>query len=255
MLFPSLVERWLPYAAAAVFVIGMGWRVGRWLRTPVPFPLPLQPAARGAACRAGNVAWELCFFPSLYRGDRWLWLWAWLMHASLAAILMGHMLGIGLEGQHFVCLGFSAAASACLSQVLGTAAGALFTLALLMLLVRRIRHPVARRLSTPRDYFDLALLLGISLSGLWLRLSPQPVDTASVRSYLAGLALLQPQPVPRHGGFVLHWVLVNGCLLYFPFSKLVHLAGSMVARGLLVQPAPRLPAAQGLEPSARPSGA
>jgi nitrate reductase gamma subunit len=235
----------LPYLAVAVFLTGMAWRTRDWLKRPVPMPLALEEVGSNAASRAAAVTWELALFRTLFRGDRPLWLAAWTGHAAGALIFLGHLLGIGTLGTQFTWLGASVAASVCLSAAFGTAVGIIFIAALLGLFTRRIAIPEVKHLSRPADYFDLAILLAIASSGLAMRWTTAGADLAAVRGYLVGLATLHPAPLPDQPLFLIHFLLVNVLLLYFPFSKLVHLTGALVGRTLIVQPAPTYPTPSG----------
>ncbi|NUQ65144.1 MAG: respiratory nitrate reductase subunit gamma [Pirellulales bacterium] len=230
----------LPYAAAAVFVVGMVRRTWDWLSRPVPLPLTVSSVAGGRRARAAAVAKELVLFPSLYRGDRRLWLSAWLMHASLLVVLVGHTVGIAFAAQQFRYFGASKEASVWLSGAMGLLVGLVFTVALLTVLYRRAANVEVKRISGPDDYLALVLLLCVAASGLAMRYSAE-VDLAEVRTYLAGLLVFRASPLPRAWLFLVHFAAVNALLLYFPFSKLVHLTGAFVGRSLLVQPPPVYP--------------
>jgi nitrate reductase gamma subunit len=236
----------LPYVAVTVFLAGMAGRAFGWLRTPVPFPQTLVPASRGPLGRVLAAVGELALFRALYRGDRLLWCWAWLMHVSLALVILGHVAGIGWTGQQFVPVRASPETSAWLSQVLGTAAGVLLAICLSALGCRRALIPELRCLSDPFDYVDLALLLAVVASGLLMRGMAADVDLAEVRAYLHGLATFQPVARPLPSLLLAHVTLVNGLLLYAPFSKFVHWMGALVARSLLVQPPPAYPTPAGV---------
>ncbi len=228
----------LPYVAVATFSIGVGWRTWSWLRKPVPFPLTLDATSHG---RAAGIAKELGLFASLYKSDRLLWLAAWSMHAALALIVFGHLVGIALLAEQFTYLGASAAISRFLSGVLGTGAGLVFVAALLGLSLRRTVIPEVKHLSDPADFFDLRLLAAIAVSGLCLRFPAAGVDLESVRSYLIGLLTFRPAPFPPGWIFAVHFTLVNGLLFYFPFSKLIHVTSAIVCRALLVEAPPIYP--------------
>lgn len=228
----------LPYLAVALFCGGLIWRIARWRRAPVPYPLTLAPPQSG---RAAAIVRELITFRALWQGDRRLWFWAWLMHAALALVIVGHFFGIGALGRQFTWLGLSAATSKALSAQLGIAAGAVLVLGLTALAIRRAVDPQVRRLSAAEDYIALVLLFAIAATGMAMRLGPWPVDLAEVRAYLVGLALFQPQLLPSQPLAVVHLTLAAVLLAYLPFSKLVHFAGAVVGQMLLTQLAPRYP--------------
>ncbi len=234
----------LPYIAAAVFVIGMCRQIITWLRVPVPFPLTLLPADSTNIGRITAICRENLFFDSLRRGDKWLWLWALLLHISLAFIIIGHIAGIYYLAKQFTLVGLSDEASASLSAWLGTIFGAVFFVALLVLFYRRMTIPEVKRLSDPADYFDLGLLSAIAVTGMYMRLVSD-VDLTAVRVYMAGLFTLHSVPLPQHWVFISHFTLVNILLLYFPFSKLIHLAGSFVNQAIITQPPPVYPTPAG----------
>jgi nitrate reductase gamma subunit len=230
----------LPYIAAAVFVIGTCLRVAVWLKAPVPFPLTLFPAANTNTGRMLLIGREILFFDSLRRGDKWLWLWAWLLHISLVFIIIGHIAGIYYLTKQFTLIGFSAETSSVLSGWLGTIFGMVFLAALLVLFYRRLTIPEVKRLSDPADYFILGLLLAIVVTGMYMRLASD-VDLPAVRAFMAGLFTLHPVPIPKHWVFISHFALVNILLLYFPFSKLIHMVGIIINRAMITELPPVYP--------------
>lgn len=232
-----------PYIAATVFIGGMAWRLTGWLKTPVPFPITLFPAPASLPARLAVIGREVLLFRSLRRGDQGLWLWAWLMHVSLALIIAGHIVGIYYLTHEFTLIGLSAAASSSLSASMGTVAGGGLFAALVVLFYRRTAIPEVKRLSDPADYFELLLLMSIVVTGMHMRVTSlaDEVNLVEIRTYLGGLLTLRPLPIPEQWIFVSHFFLVNVLLLYFPFSKLVHLAGFFVNRVMLTRPAPSYP--------------
>jgi nitrate reductase gamma subunit len=236
-----------PYIAAGVFIVGMAWRIGSWLKVPVPFQLTLFPAPSSTAGRVIAVGEELLLFKSLRRGDKGLWLWAWLMHVSLAMIIVGHIVGIYFLTHQFTMIGLSPADSSRLSALLGIIAGGVFFVSLLVLFYRRTAIPEVKRLSDPADYFDIMLLLAIVVSGMHMRVTSIEVDLSAIRTYLGALLAFRPIPIPHQWVFVSHYFLVNVLLLYFPFSKLIHLAGFVVNRAILVEAPPVYPTPFGVK--------
>jgi nitrate reductase gamma subunit len=82
-----------------------------------------------------------------------------------------------------------------------------------------------RYLSLAGDYFPLLLLLGIAISGILMRYFFK-VDIMVVKQLGMGLLSLHPV-VPGGVGvmFYIHLFLVSSLIAYFPFSKLMHMAG------------------------------
>jgi nitrate reductase gamma subunit len=156
-----------------------------------------------------------------------------------------------LLGGQFRYLGASPETSTFISDVMGTTSGLVFAVSLLALFYRRTAAAEVKRLSDPADYFALALLLAVAVTGLHMRLASPVTDLAEVRSYLAGLLTFRPVPLPREPIVVSHFTLVNVLLLYFPFSKLVHLTGAFASQALVLQSPPAYPTPAGAAQKSR----
>jgi nitrate reductase gamma subunit len=52
-------------------------------------------------------------------------------------------------------------------------------------------------------------------------------------------------PIPTEWVFVVHFTIVNLFLIYFPFSKMLHFAGYLVNRAMLVEAPPVYPTPTG----------
>ncbi|MDR3565089.1 MAG: respiratory nitrate reductase subunit gamma [Negativicutes bacterium] len=235
----------LPFIAAGVFLIGVTYRVIGWLKVPVPFQLTLFPAPKDGVGRVTAVGTELLFFKSLFHNDKTLWLWAWSLHIALAMVIGGHVVGIYYLMNQFTLVGMTPAASQTASAVLGTTAGIVLMVALIVLFYRRIAEPEVKRLSDPADYVDIMFLLSIVITGNHMRLPTVHVNLPAIKSYLGGLFTLSPTPIPTDWVFVVHFTLVNLFLIYFPFSKMLHFAGYLVNRAMLVEAPPVYPTPAG----------
>jgi nitrate reductase gamma subunit len=77
----------------------------------------------------------------------------------------------------------------------------------------------------PGDYFPLLLIGSIGITGILTRYFFK-VDLVAVKELATGLLSLQPI-LPDGIGlmFFIHLFLVSTLLAYFPYSKLVHMAG------------------------------
>jgi nitrate reductase gamma subunit len=156
-------------------------------------------------------------------------------------IIGGHIVGISSIGLQFMDIGFTAGQSLALSALMGTSTGVVMLVALIILLYRRTAIPEVKRLSDPADYFELLLILAIVVSGLHMRMTSLDVDLMAIRAYLGGIIHFEPTPIPKQWIFVSHFFLVNVLLIYIPFSKLVHFAGSIVNQSMLVSAPPVYP--------------
>jgi len=245
----------LPYAALALLVGGLLYRVALWARAPVPFRIPvscgqqasldwIRPARldnpRSAAGAVGRMAIEVLLFRSLLRNTRAkqtadgrlvygtdlaLWAGALAMHWAMLVLLVRHLrfvtepvpaLVLAVERvDSFLEIGLPAVY---LTSVL-------FLGALLYLLGRRLANPLVRYVSLPTDYFALFLLLGIGLSGFAMRHLFR-TDLAAAKELAMGLVRFAPVVPEAVGGvFFGHLFLVAALAAYLPFSKLLHAPG------------------------------
>ena len=241
----------MPYIAVTIFVLGMIYRIARWLKARIVHNIVLTPAPETKAGAAGKYITEIAFFKSLFKGDKSLWAGAWIMHVTLVGIIAGHIVGFAFLGEQFVYVGLSEEASKYLSELLGTAFGIIIAVALLYLLYRRIAIEEVRISSYVADYLHLLLLLGIVSAGNFMRLVPgYSVDYEVARTYIVQLLTFQPITIdPQMNiAFVIHVFLVQILLIVFPFSKLLHLPGIFVNRWIIdrpyVEPAPGLSGAK-----------
>ncbi len=243
-----------PYAAVAVLLGGLTYRVLSWAKAPVPFRIPTTcgqqkslPWIKQAKLDnpssfpgvVGRMFLEIMCFRSLLRNvnarlleggklvygtSLWLWLGALAFHWSMLVILLRHLRfftappsWVGLLGE---LDGFLEA-----GVPVFYATSVVFLAALAYLLLRRLVSPQMRYISLPEDYFLLFLLLGIGLSGFWLRHVAKS-DVAGVTELAAGLAGFRPAlPKSIHPLFFGHLFLVCVLAAYIPFSKITHLAG------------------------------
>ncbi|MDY7002051.1 MAG: sulfate reduction electron transfer complex DsrMKJOP subunit DsrM [Thermodesulfobacteriota bacterium] len=250
----------IPYVALAVFFVGFVAKVLGWARTPVPFRIPTtagqqksldwikynkidNPVTSGATFI--RMVLEVLLFRSLFRNlaaekynpdagvdvkiryasAKWLWLFAILFHYSFLVIVVRHLrlftepVPIFLKPLEFF------------DGILQLGIPTMYTsdivilLALTLLLLRRIVIPNLRYISLPADYFPLFLIMGIGVSGVLMRYFIK-TNIISIKELAMGLATFQPV-VPEGIGtvFYVHVFLVSILLVYFPFSKLMHLGG------------------------------
>ena len=245
----------IPSVAIVLFIGGMIAKVWGWSKSPVPFRIPTTcgqqksldwiPHSRFENPQtplqaAGRMAMEVLFFRSLlrntraelvdnkrlvYKTDHTLWLAGILMHWSFLVIILRHLRLMTSPVPWFVTfientdgfleIGLPAVFVTTMTFLAGVS----------ILLYRRFTNPQVRYISLIGDFFPLFLLLGIALSGVWMRHFSK-VDIAGVKELMLGLFHFSPV-VPEGVGpvFYGHLFLVSMLLAYFPFSKLTHMAG------------------------------
>jgi nitrate reductase gamma subunit len=246
----------VPGIAFAVFLAGILYRVVRWARAPVPFRIPTTCGQEkslpwvkneeldnpsGALGVIGRLLLEVLFFRSLFRNHvvevlpdkqkvnyldtKYLWAAAMAFHWAMLVVVLRHFrffvepVPQWVEKLQLVDGFFQVG----VPVIYGTTV--LFVVAGGYLLLRRLADAKVRFISLPSDYFALYLLIGIGLSGIWMRHIAK-VDIVQVKAAIAGWTSLQPV-VPAGVGlmYFVHVSLVSVLLVYFPFSKLLHMPG------------------------------
>ena len=242
-----------PYAAMAVFLGGMIYRVVDWAKSPVPFRIPTTcgqekslPWIKSSRFDnphdtvgvVGRMALEVLFFRSLFRNtrmelkegravygpDKWLWVGALAFHYSFLVVFLRHMRFFTEPVPVVTTLlqnldGFF--------QVgVPVVYGSTFILAVsvIFLFFRRVYDPQLRYISLLNDYFPLFLILGIGTTGAILRHFIK-TDIVAVKELGMGLLSFNPVAPDVHWLFYGHVFLVSVLFIYFPFSKLVHMGG------------------------------
>jgi len=247
----------IPYIAIAVFLIGLVYRILLWAGAPVPYRIPTTcgqqktlPWIKQARLDnpsslpgvLGRMALEVLLFRSLFRNtrvemtplkrlvyesDKLLWAAALAFHWSFLIVFLRH-LRFFLEPTPAL-IGFLETWDGFFQLTVPTflLTDALITAGLLFLLARRLYDRQVRYISLPADYFALFLLLGVAISGIFMRYVTK-VDLVAVKELCVGLVTLDPVlPVGRAVGlpFYIHLFLVCVLFAYFPFSKLMHIGG------------------------------
>lgn len=253
----------IPYLALIIFVVGFVSRVLGWAYSPVPFRIPStcgqqkslpwirQAALDNPSTKGGVVArmiLEILVFRSLFRNlrfelkegrlsyiwEKWLWIFAMAFHWAFLAVVVRHLrfftepVPIWVQ---FVEYLDSFVRVEIFNPVLQIGlpgvfmSGLVLLAAVTFLFLRRIFMSQVNYVSLASDYFPLVLIMGIAISGIMMRYFTK-VDIVSVKEFTMGLITFSPKIPEGVGGiFYVHLFLVSVLLIYFPFSKLMHLGG------------------------------
>jgi nitrate reductase gamma subunit len=245
----------VPGAAVLTFLLGLIHRVILWARSPVPFRIPTTCGQQRSLpwIKAGwlenpsstpgviaRMALEVGLFRSLFRNTRvelregprlvfgenkLLWLGALAFHWSFLVIVLRHLRFFLEPVPGFVNTVSSVDGFFQVGTPVLYVTDAVVLAALGYLLLRRLRDPQVRYLSLFADYLPLFLLLGLVISGIFMRYFTR-IDTVAVKQLALGLVTLSPVVPPEIGPlFFVHLFLLSLLLAYFPFSKLVHMGG------------------------------
>jgi nitrate reductase gamma subunit len=168
-----------------------------------------------------------------YEWEKWLWLAALVFHYSFLVVVLRHLRFFTEPIPEFVKLiehldsfmqvGVAPFPGFMVPDVM--ISGFILLAAVSFLFLRRLLIPQVAYVSLPTDYFPLFLISAIAQSGILMRYLLK-VDIVSVKELAMGLFTFHPK-VPEGIGvlFYIHLFLVCVLIAYFPFSKLVHMAG------------------------------
>ncbi len=264
-----------PYLAVIIFIAGFAYRVMGWARSAVPFAIPttcgqqkslpwIKPNAIDNPFSKGGVvarmALEILLFRSLFRNTRmklhqgpklaynleiFLWVGALAFHWAFFTVIVRH-LRLFLSPVPMPIQLLENVDSFFRLEILYDSfkmalpgvymSGLVLLLAVAYLLLRRLFIPTVRYISQAADYFPLFLIFAIALTGILMRYFFK-VDIVSTKELTMGLVTLHPTvPDGVSTIFFIHLFFVCTLLVYFPFSKLMHLGG------IFLSPTRNLPA-------------
>lgn len=254
----------IPYLAVVVFIWGFIRRVMGWSKSAVPFCIPTtcgqqksmpwikQAKIDNPSTGLGvfiRMVLEIVTFRSLFRNTRmkvksgpeisynlevFLWVGALAFHYAFLTTLVRHLrfflepvpaciqllenidsffrlevvydpIQFGLPGVYI--------------------SGIVLLAAVTYLFLRRLFVNNVRYISLASDYFPLFLIIGIAFTGVLMRYFTK-VDIVAIKELTMGLATFQfsiPEGISPL--FFIHLFLVSVLLMYFPYSKLMHMGG------------------------------
>ena len=246
----------VPYAALALFVIGLFYRVLSWAKAPTPFKIttttgqqksldwvkhePLE-APHTTLQVIGRMALEILFFRSLFRNSKaelkdgplmvygstkLLWLFGLAFHWSFLIVFIRHFKYFAEPVPSWILMMQELDGFFQIGVPVLYLTDVALLVALTYLLFRRILNPHMRYMSLVADYFPLLLIMAIATTGVLMRYTAWKVDITDVKVLAASLAGFSPI-VPETLGtlFFVHLFLVSVLLIYFPLSKLMHMPG------------------------------
>jgi nitrate reductase gamma subunit len=244
-----------PYLAVLLFIGGIIYRILKWGSSPVPFRIPTTCGQQkslpwikqsklenpsGMMGVLGRMALEVFLFRSLFRNlktqlndgarltygeAKWLWLAGMAFHYSFLLILIRHLRFFltPVPGVIQTIAGLDSFLQ--VGTPLLYLTDVVLLAAVTYLFIRRAALSQVRYISLIGDYFPLFLILGIVVSGVIMRYFIK-TDIVGVKMLTMGLVTFSPT-IPGGIGpvFFIHLFLLCVLFAYFPFSKLVHMAG------------------------------
>ncbi|MGB4594005.1 MAG: respiratory nitrate reductase subunit gamma [Coriobacteriia bacterium] len=225
---------WGIYLTAAVFFVGMGWRIYEWATTPKsPVPLGIFPKPATKGGRIAKMLKDTFLAPHSARIEPAMYVFAMAFHVAALGAFVGH----GRLFAEFPILPelLGEAGMNSFAAWSGSIAGTLMLVGVIYWMARRTFGPY-KNLSVPEDYLLLALLLGVIVMGDHMRfVYGGTIHAATYREWFLSVMTFRPAfPVHLLEGNVgwslgTHMLFTDLFLMYFPFSKLVHAIGSFSA--------------------------
>lgn len=214
MSFLTVLAASLFYFATAVLVLGVLRKIWIYARTPAPLKIPTTPAPTTRRGVVWRMLREVVLFESLFKASKPTWLFGWLFHFGLLLVLLRHLRFFQEPVWSWVAW----------LQPAGKYAAWIMLVGLLGLWARRFVVDRVRYISAPSDHLMLALLVGITATGLLMSFVTR-VDVVAVKAFFLGLMAWDWQALPVDAVLLLHLLLVAMLMLVFPFSKLLHAPG------------------------------
>ncbi len=168
-----------------------------------------------------------------YEWEKWLWLAALLFHYCFLVIFLRHFRFFLEPIPGFVHILETLDAFMQMGIVPLNGLGVpgvyltdmLIMLAITYLIVRRIYIAQIRYISLPADFFPLFLILALAQTGILMRYLIR-VDITAVKEMAIGWFTFNPVAPEGIGViFYIHLFILCVLIAYFPFSKLMHMAG------------------------------
>jgi len=249
----------IPGTAFVIFVVGFVCKIISWAKSPVPFRIPTTGGQQQSHDWIVQNKWdnpstgpqtfirmalEVLAFRSLFRNTKtvlthddgknpvvayvsakWLWLFAILFHYGFFIVIVRHLrLFLQPVPAPLAFLDWSDSVLQILTPSIYIS-DVLLLSGLSLLLLRRFFDAKVRYISLANDYFPLFLILAIALSGVYMRYIAK-VDIMSIKDVVMGLTTFNFKvPTGVDVSFFVHVFLVSTLMVYFPFSKLMHVGG------------------------------
>jgi len=210
----TIVFAILFYAATAMLVGGVGYKMWVYARTPQPLKIPTTPAPTTRLGVVVRMVTEVTVFKSLFKANKWIWLFGWVFHFAMLVVLLRHLRYFTEPVWAWVAL----------IQPFGIYAGFGMLAGLAGLWARRFLVDRVRYVTNPSDHLMLALLVGITASGLAMKYL-LPADIIALKAFFLGLMVFSWQELPADPVLLIHLTLVATLMLIFPLSKLLHAPG------------------------------
>ncbi|MBM3131480.1 MAG: hypothetical protein FJZ95_00395 [Chloroflexi bacterium] len=210
----------LPYVTIVAFLVGVGYRVQRWRKLPRAKSI-IFPPVKGRTGTVKAVGTDILLFVKTFRNSKVLWAMAFLFHVGLALVIFGHLRTVTEFSWLWGLFDLSDEGIKDVSLIMGSIAGIALLTGVVLLLGRRLT-PTCRFISIFQDYYVLVILLGIGITGMGMRFFSE-IEVEEIHHYSRGVLAFSPESEIKNAWFMWHFFLAQTLIIYFPFSKLIHL--------------------------------
>ena len=202
------------YFATFILFAGLAFRIYTYAKTPSPLKIVVTPAPTTKTGVVYRMWKEVVLFESLFRSSKWTWIFGWVFHFGMLLVLLRHLRYVNEPTWFWVDM----------IQPFGIYAGFAMLLGLFGLWARRILVDRVRYISSPSDHLMLAMIVGITVTGLLMKFV-SGADVIAVKNFMIGLMTFNIQPIPEDPILLTHLGLVGLLMIVFPYSKLLHAPG------------------------------
>jgi len=207
------------YVAMITLVVGIANKLLQYKRVPAPFNIAVTPAPLTKTGVVYRFFTEIVFFNSLFRSSKWTWIFGWMFHLSLLLAFFRHLRYV-ISPDSFIW----PLVNNEIVQSFGHYAGFTMFIGLCGLFARRIFVDRVRYISATSDYLMLLLIIGISVSGLFMSYFAH-TDIIQLKEFILGLFFFDWQNIPGDAILLAHLTMVLALMIIFPISKLLHAPG------------------------------
>jgi nitrate reductase gamma subunit len=212
----TVIYALLFYAATAILVFGLLYKISVYARTPQPLKIPTTPAPITRVGVVWRMIKEVTVFASLFKSSKWTWIFGWMFHAALLLVLLRHLRYFTEPVWFWVAL----------LQPFGKYAAFAMLAGLFGLWARRVLVDRVRYITSPSDHLMLALLVAIGGSGAAMKFIPAAhTDIVALKAFMLGLMRFDWQPLSTDLVLLAHLSFVIILMIIFPISKLLHVPG------------------------------
>ena len=76
------------YAATALIIGGLFFKIRQYYQRPAPLKIPTTPAPVTQGGVVFRMTREVVLFESLFKSNKWIWLFGWMVRVALSLIMV-----------------------------------------------------------------------------------------------------------------------------------------------------------------------